>query len=502
MPEKKKSPLLTIIAFFCIIIYAGALGFAAYRVWTSVKDRTLLAEKEFFALADLASGAGAANFMNDSFQTMIQDALDNSLTLEALIISGPSGEYAFERKRGDLINWVGSSPRFSRKFPVSSTPFYSPIRMEGLRNVSISAVFQYIDYGELITILKYTLMLTLGGLAIALISFVIDSVYSKNKQNPALAKVKPEKAQKVQKIAKVQTETPEAAPSEAAPPEESVSDLSDFNIDDITADDFNTDNINTDNINTNNINTNNINTDDNNIDDMTLPELSDDAFPEFDVKDDTASTDNRDTLDSNIEDIDTADALDTTIQADTTNTTDNADSSDNTDIDPFDMSAFEMPDFTIDEDSTGSEAETEAAKTIAEPEAQPEPEPEPEPPSTSIPDVVPTPDAEILTQIDNALDESIRENTDLSVLCTNAVDEPVKILKGYTLNDAIEEAESMRTGDAYIGISSRAGRSVKAERLLFEARSALDHAKTTKDSPIIGFQVDPTKWAEFQKNAL
>ena len=54
---------------------------------------------------------------------------------------------------------------------------------------------------------------------------------------------------------------------------------------------------------------------------------------------------------------------------------------------------------------------------------------------------------------------------------------------------------------AFIGISSRSIRMLSADRLIKEAKEALNHAIEAKDeSPIIGFHVDVEKYREYIKN--
>ena len=51
--------------------------------------------------------------------------------------------------------------------------------------------------------------------------------------------------------------------------------------------------------------------------------------------------------------------------------------------------------------------------------------------------------------------------------------------------------------DICIGLSSRSGRLVEADRLMFEATEALSKALEEHDSPIIAFKSDPEKYREF-----
>ncbi|MDR1278742.1 MAG: hypothetical protein LBK02_08325, partial [Treponema sp.] len=109
---RHKSPIITaFIAPVCIIVYLAALIFAAVRIYVSIDERRLIAEQEFFDIADLAHSAGVLGFMDEPFVQTMEDALSASQTLRGLIISGSNGEYAFERERGTAINWVNDSPR-------------------------------------------------------------------------------------------------------------------------------------------------------------------------------------------------------------------------------------------------------------------------------------------------------------------------------------------------------------------------------------------------------
>jgi GGDEF domain-containing protein len=49
----------------------------------------------------------------------------------------------------------------------------------------------------------------------------------------------------------------------------------------------------------------------------------------------------------------------------------------------------------------------------------------------------------------------------------------------------------------YMGISSRAGRLVDANRLMGEASTALDRARYEKDTRIVAFRPDPDKYRQF-----
>jgi hypothetical protein len=179
MRKSNSSIPALIIAFLCIAVYAAALVVGAYRFYTNVTDRRIIAEREFYDLTDLAAAAGVLGFMDAPFQEAIQDGLARSQTLEGVIISGPSGEYAFERERGAIIRWEGDSPRFIKRFGASSTTAV-PLRINGLRNVNISAGFRSVDYEYGVTILKHSLVVILAALAAAFLTFLVESALTKN----------------------------------------------------------------------------------------------------------------------------------------------------------------------------------------------------------------------------------------------------------------------------------------------------------------------------------
>jgi hypothetical protein len=198
MQEKKPHVLSLIIAALCILTYAAALALAGYRFYNTIHDRGIQAESEFFSLSDLASSYGVSGFMNESFKNSIQASLASSSALEAVIISGPAGEYAFERNRGKDISYVGDSPRFAHSFGVSSTPFYTPLHIDGLRNVTISAVYRYLDPARCIAILRDTLILVLAALVLSFLTFIVDTAINADRIKEKIQKEK-EKQKKPEK---------------------------------------------------------------------------------------------------------------------------------------------------------------------------------------------------------------------------------------------------------------------------------------------------------------
>jgi hypothetical protein len=177
--SNKTSVVSLIIASVCIVVYLAALVFAALRIYAGIEQRRIAAEQEFFDLADLASSAGVLGFMDEAFIETINDALASSETLEGVIISGPGGEYAFEREQGAAVNWVNNSPRFKKRLDFSGQSLYLPLRIQGLRNVTIQAVAGAFDYGLLRDVLKHALIMILAALALSFFTLLIESLVGK-----------------------------------------------------------------------------------------------------------------------------------------------------------------------------------------------------------------------------------------------------------------------------------------------------------------------------------
>jgi hypothetical protein len=176
--ERTFSLLSVIVACICIAAYALALVVAGVQIGLDIKERRIAAERDFSDLADRSSRLDAQAFMDESFQDIIRNALTNSVTLQAVILTGPNGEYAFERSLSGSINWEENTPRFAKQFGVSSLPF-RPLPIEGLRNVTLSAVYRYIDIGFLLSVLKRTLVIVLAALTVAFFALILESLTDK-----------------------------------------------------------------------------------------------------------------------------------------------------------------------------------------------------------------------------------------------------------------------------------------------------------------------------------
>jgi len=177
--NKSASGFGGVIAAICIMIYLFALIQAAVRVYLSIDKCKGTAESEFSRIAALALQTGTQGFMDNRFIDQMNTALSSSNILEALIITGPEGEYAFEREQGYAITWVNNSPRFINRFSFSSQPYYRPLPIQNLRNVNIKAVARAFDYNEILKVLKETLLLILAGFAIAFFTMLLQLLLGK-----------------------------------------------------------------------------------------------------------------------------------------------------------------------------------------------------------------------------------------------------------------------------------------------------------------------------------
>ena len=168
------SKVSTFVAAICIAIYVMAIASGVVQIIENIGERRNLAEKEFFELTDRASSSAVfLGFMSEAYQETIRDFLSGSETLTGIIITSSGAEYAFERSPGSAIVWAGYSPRFKNAAGLPLQPFYLPLRIEGQRNVTIQAVYSRISSDTFLRVLRNTLLAVLVSLAIALITLMI-----------------------------------------------------------------------------------------------------------------------------------------------------------------------------------------------------------------------------------------------------------------------------------------------------------------------------------------
>ncbi|MCL2185593.1 MAG: hypothetical protein FWB86_07055 [Treponema sp.] len=188
----KSRIISVIVAAVCIVIYLFALVQAAVRLYLSADKIKLTAEYEFSQIAKTALNAGNQGFMTQRYIDTINNALSASKSLEALIITGPDGEYVFEKQKGYAVNWVNNSPRFINRAGFSNQSHYEPLPIQNLRNANIKAVSRAFDYIDFTKILKETLLIILAGFAIAFFTMLFQLLTAK--QDPMFVKIKSDKS--------------------------------------------------------------------------------------------------------------------------------------------------------------------------------------------------------------------------------------------------------------------------------------------------------------------
>ncbi|MDR2964850.1 MAG: hypothetical protein LBU88_03645 [Treponema sp.] len=172
--QKSGGGFSSLIAALCIVIYLFALVQAAVRLYLSMEQYRVIAGNEFIKIRDLAVSTGSQGFMDDRFIQTMNNTLLSSKALEALIISGPNEEYAFEKQKGRAILWVNNSPRFINRLSFSNVTYYDPLPINNLRNANIKAVANAFNYDDISRILRETLLLILIGFAVSFFTMLFQ----------------------------------------------------------------------------------------------------------------------------------------------------------------------------------------------------------------------------------------------------------------------------------------------------------------------------------------
>jgi hypothetical protein len=175
-------------------------------------------EQEFNDLADRSSSAVILGFMSEAYQESIRDALNDSRTLLAVVISGAGGEYAFERYPGSVVVWTGDSPRFKTGFGLPKEPLFRRVRLEGWRDGSIQGFYSYIDYHAFTGTLRNTLVIILIALGAAVLTLILETAF-KNR-SPRYQSVPRSGDGRIREEADVppQAAAPRQTPESEAPP--------------------------------------------------------------------------------------------------------------------------------------------------------------------------------------------------------------------------------------------------------------------------------------------
>jgi len=177
--QKNSNILSVFIAAICIILYLFAVTQAAIRIYLSMDNQKIASEQEFSRIANIALTAGTQGFMDEQFIHTMNNALATSSCIEALIITGPEGEYGFEKQQGRAIAWVNNSPRFINRLSFSNQSHYRPLPINDLRNANIKAVSEAFNYNEILKVLKETLLLILIGFTLSFFTMLLQMLLGK-----------------------------------------------------------------------------------------------------------------------------------------------------------------------------------------------------------------------------------------------------------------------------------------------------------------------------------
>jgi hypothetical protein len=171
MPTKVSS----IIAFISIALYLAAIGSGVIRILAGMNEFQVVAQREFYDLAAIASSEGAQGFTGKPFEDVLRDTVAASKTLQAVIVTGPYGaEFTYERDNNGIIAWEGDTPRFQRRFGISRNPHFSPLRVNGQRNATIQAVSAVIEYGVFSRILLQSLCIVLAATVLSATTLLVS----------------------------------------------------------------------------------------------------------------------------------------------------------------------------------------------------------------------------------------------------------------------------------------------------------------------------------------
>jgi hypothetical protein len=475
----RKAP--SIIALLCILVYTASVVFAAYRIYRDIERQKKTAGLEADSIAGLVS---RDVFFDERGKKLIQERLNGSEALEGIIITGSAGsELTFEKEPGKIIVRDGNTPGFAKRFGIAYLPA-KQVDIEGLRNVNVYPAYNTVNYVLFVETLKQSLAVILAALLVSFLTLILSSTLKKessteeirNREGPEVPEAAPREA--------AHRETPETAYQETSENYDEETDEEDLD------DDFD-------------------------FSDFSEPENAKSFDENFDKNFDVSFDENND---ENLG-----------------GTGDGAEESEDAyDLPDFDEGAagekgglddFALDDF-LDEDTLTMPGEEISAKTNAEPQGLYSPKSgigwenytmdrlasEIHRCAASEQDLV-----VLLFECgeDLAWDEDLyKKLADEAVRFFNLKDLTFEkgsrgisvIIPNTDLDHGIVKAEEFHAralknlpgsskADLRAGLSSRSGRLIDADRLFFEAASALKKAKDGQ--PIVAFKSNPEKYRDF-----
>jgi hypothetical protein len=163
----------SVTAFMCILVYIGAAAFAGVSVYNAVNEQRFEARQEFAELTDFAARAGALGFFTKEYIEDIRVQLDMSPAIDALIIDGPNGRAAFEKKNS-LISYNDNHPDFNRKAWLHGEPQTAQFRTDGGIAASISALSPLVDFNALLSTARLSFLAILVAVTLAFAMLIAD----------------------------------------------------------------------------------------------------------------------------------------------------------------------------------------------------------------------------------------------------------------------------------------------------------------------------------------
>ena len=169
-----RNKIPSLIALTCILIYAGAVLFGAYQVYTSIESRRAQAIQELDRMQNLIS-QNSSIFFTEPFREQFHKQLSECTALEGIIITGSQGPIYFEKEAGAVIRH-DPNPRFIPQFGYITLQ-YEPMEIPGARNVNLYSVFNAVNYESLVYTLRLVLCAILGALLLSFITMMITMLW-------------------------------------------------------------------------------------------------------------------------------------------------------------------------------------------------------------------------------------------------------------------------------------------------------------------------------------
>ena len=182
---QQASVVIAVIAAICIIIYLAAVVQVTVRLYLANEQSKITAEEEFSKVAEIAYFAGAQGFVDQRFEEIMKNALNDCTRLEALIIVGLDRDCAVEKQKDYAVSWANNTPKFINRFSFSNHEYYRPVPIRGLHGVNIRAVASAFDNNDITKILKETLLIIMAGFIISFFTMLFQILLGKKETVPA-----------------------------------------------------------------------------------------------------------------------------------------------------------------------------------------------------------------------------------------------------------------------------------------------------------------------------